>query len=97
VQIDYRLVLKDHRLVLDVVTTLGELGDDRAVPPLAAVMTVRRWLARGKTAALKRAAVQALARIATPKATAALSEAGQRGDRQVRKIVRQFGCARESG
>jgi HEAT repeat protein len=83
----------DHGLVLDTVTALGQMGDDRVVAPLAALLSARRWFARSKTDTLRRTTIQALTRIGSEAASAAVANAGQRGDRRLRRLVRQFGCA----
>lgn len=82
---------RDHPIVLDTLDALGRIRDERAVPPVAAVMHQRRWFARKRTRALKRAAVGTLVRIGTGPAIAALSQAATTGDRMLRRIVRSAG------
>lgn len=79
---------RDHAFAVEAVTSLGRLGDDRAVPALVALCGRRRWLAWKKTADLRRAALAALVRIGSPTASAALRDASERGDRALRKLVR---------
>lgn len=82
--------IRDHATVLDTIGALGLVGTDPAVPPIATVMRKRSWLARGKMRAIKESSVSALLKMASPAAAAALDEAGARGDRQLRKIVRRM-------
>ncbi|MBI4476131.1 MAG: HEAT repeat domain-containing protein [Acidobacteria bacterium] len=79
---------QDHALAIEAVTALGRLGDDRAVPTLAALLAQRRWFAWRKTAALRRAALAALLKIGSAAAQAALQSASERGDRALRRLVR---------
>jgi HEAT repeat protein len=79
---------EDHQTVLDTLGAVRELADDRAVPPVTAVMRKKRLFSRRKSRAVKQAAVEALRAIGTPRAQEALSEAEKTGDRLLRRIVR---------
>ena len=79
----------DHRTVLDALGALRQLADDRAVPPVAALMRRRRLFRRRRTRALRRAAVEVLRAMDTARAREALEEAGRDGDRMLRTIIRQ--------
>ncbi|MBI3400444.1 MAG: HEAT repeat domain-containing protein [Acidobacteria bacterium] len=77
----------DHDVVLETLDALGRVGSDTAVPALAKAAGVKGWFVRAKRTALKKASVDALVRIGTPKAKAALDNAGRTGDRLLKKIV----------
>jgi HEAT repeat protein len=79
---------EDHQTVLDALGAVRELGDERAVPPVATVMRKRRLFARRKARAVKQASVAALQAIDTPKAHQALDDAAKTGDRLLKKIIR---------
>jgi hypothetical protein len=79
----------DHQTVLDTLGAVRELGDERAVPPITTVMRRKRLFAPRKSRILKESGVEALAAIGTPKARAALEEAGRTGDRLLRRIIRK--------
>jgi HEAT repeat protein len=78
----------DHQTVVDALGAVGELADERAVPPIVSVMRKKRLFARRKSRTVKQAAVDALCGIGTPKARQALEEATRTGDRLLRRIVR---------
>ncbi len=77
----------DHGIVLETLAALGELKDDRAVPPVESLMQQRKLFARKKSLALKQASVAALANIGTDRARAALARASERGDRLLKKAA----------
>ncbi|MBI3262506.1 MAG: HEAT repeat domain-containing protein, partial [Acidobacteria bacterium] len=79
---------RDHAFALDAVAALGRMGDDRAVPVITSLLGQRRWLAWKKTTDLRRAALASLVRIGTPAASAAIRDASERGDRALRRLVR---------
>lgn len=85
---------RDYTVVIDTVDALARLEDDRAVPSLVRLMYRRRWWARRRARRLKQAAVDALVRIGSSRALAAVAEASQRGDRLLRKLAR---AARQEG
>jgi HEAT repeat protein len=78
---------KDHEVVIEAVAALGAVGSDAAVPALARVIARRALFGRRKLRALKQAGIDALARIASPAAAAAIDDAGRTGDRLLRKVV----------
>jgi len=80
----------DHPLVLDMLSALGSLQDDRAIPPVAALVPQRRWLAWGKTTRLRDTALRTLLRLGTPKARAAFDDFARTGDFFVRRMVRRL-------
>ena len=79
---------KDHEVVLETIDALGTVGTDGAVPALAALAQRRRFFSGRKLRALKDHSVDALARVKTEKATAALTEAAAHGDRYLKRIAR---------
>jgi HEAT repeat protein len=79
---------KDHVVVLETMTALGAVGSDEAVTPLTTAIQVRSFWRRGKARAIKERGVNALVRIGGDRATAALDEAAQKGDRQLKKLAR---------
>ena len=78
---------KDHEVVLEMVAALGHVASDEGVAPLAAVIARRAFFGRKRLRALKQHGVDALARIGTPAAAAALTAAATTGDRMLRKIA----------
>ena len=82
---------KDHVVVLETLTALGAVGSDDAVTPLAAAIQVRSFWRRKRARAIKERGVGALARIGTPKAKAAIEEAGNSDDRQLKSLARAAG------
>jgi hypothetical protein len=69
------------------VAALGHVASDAGVAPLAAVIGRRGFFGRKKLRALKERGVEALARIGTPAARAALSTAATQGDRMLKRIA----------
>lgn len=67
---------------------LGQLHDPRSVPALREALCRGEWWAPGRTAALRRAAAAALARIGTAESIAALSEVSSHGPRGARTAAR---------
>ena len=63
------------------------MGTDAAVQPLMALAGRRRFLGGRKLRALKETSVDALLKIGTPTAETTLREAGQTGDRALKKII----------
>jgi hypothetical protein len=78
---------KDHDVVLDTVTALGKVGTDGAVPALVTLARRKAFFGRRKLRALKEHSVDALTQLRSNAAGAALREAGQTGDRMLKKIV----------
>ena len=82
----------DHAIVLETVGALAQVGDDQAVPALAALMRKKKFLARKKARALKEQSLTALRAIKTPAATQAVAEAAKTGDRLLRKLAASGGA-----
>ena len=78
---------KDHDVVLETIDALGTVGTDGAVPILATMAQRKRFFGGRKLRALKAHSVDALARVSTEKAAAALTEAAATGDRTLRKLA----------
>ena len=80
---------EDRTVVLDTLNAVAQFGDERAVNGVTTVMRRTRWFRRATARAFKRAAVQALVAIDTAAAAAALDEGQRRGDRLLRKVIRE--------
>jgi HEAT repeat protein len=78
---------RDHVVVLDTLTALGEVGSDDAVGPIATAIRVRSFWRRKKTRAIKERGVNALAHIGSERAKAALHDAATTGDRQLKPLA----------
>jgi hypothetical protein len=79
---------KDHEVVLETIEALGTVGTDGSVAILATLAQRKRFLGGRKLRALKDRSVEALARVKTDKAMAALKDAAEHGDRYLKKIAR---------
>ena len=90
----------DHRgplgsIYLRAIEALGTLKDPEGVPALKTALYRGEWWAPRRTATLRTAAAQALARISAPEAVAALEEAAASGSRGIRAAARaQLSSAR---
>ena len=78
---------KDHDVVIETIDGLGIVGTDAAVPILVKMAQRRKFLGGKKLRALKERSVDALVRVGTAKADAALKEASQAGDRLLKRIA----------
>jgi hypothetical protein len=83
----------DHRgqlgsIYMRAIEALGALKDPEGVPALKSALYRGEWWAPRRTAALRDAAAQSLARIAAPEAIAALEEAAASGSRGIRTAAR---------
>lgn len=81
----------DHAIVLETLDALARVGDDQAVPALAALMRRKKFLARKKTRMLKERSLAALRGIRTAAATCAIQEAARTGDRVLRRLAQAGG------
>lgn len=79
----------DHPLVLETLTALAAMRDDRAIPQIAALAHKKQWLAWGKTTQLRQACLQTLSRIGTPKARQAIAELAISGDFFLKRLARK--------
>ena len=90
----------DHRgplgsIYVRAIEALGTLKDPEGVPALKTALYRGEWWAPRRTATLRAAAAQALARISAPEAVAALEEAAASGSRGIRTAARaQLSSAR---
>jgi HEAT repeat protein len=90
----------DHRgplgsIYMRAIEALGTLKDPEGVAALKTALYRGEWWAPRRTATLRAAAAQALARIAAPEAVAALEEAAASGSRGIRTAARaQLSSAR---
>ncbi len=80
---------KDHDVVLQTVDALGTVGSEAAIPTLAAMAKVKKFFGGKKLKTLKERSVDAMVRIGGTKASAAIDQLAQTGDRALKKIVAQ--------
>ena len=80
---------QDHQTVIDTLSAVGHLRDERAVPAVVTIMRRKKLFAWKKARAFKEAAVDALRAIGTARATSALEDAGRTGDWLLKRIVRE--------
>jgi HEAT repeat protein len=83
----------DHRgplgsIYMRAIEALGTLKDPEGIPALKTALYRGEWWAPRRTASLRAAAAQALARISAPEAVAALEEAAASGSRGIRTAAR---------
>jgi HEAT repeat protein len=78
-----------HALMLETLTALSAMKDDRAVAPIAAVARKKKWTAWGRTNQTRQACLQALALIGTAKAKQAIAELASSGDFFLKRMARK--------
>ena len=78
---------KDHDVVIETIDALGTVGTDAAVPILVAMAQRKRFFGGRKLRALKERSVDALARVGTATAAAALKDAATTGDGALKKLA----------
>ncbi|HUQ88038.1 MAG TPA: HEAT repeat domain-containing protein [Vicinamibacterales bacterium] len=78
----------DHPLMLEVLTALAMMRDDRAVPPIAALARKKRWVSWRKTSQTRRACLRALDKIGTAKARESIADFAKTGDFFLRRLAR---------
>lgn len=76
-------------LILDALTALSTLRDDRALPQIAALAKKKKWTAWGRTTQMRRASLQTLSRIGTPKARQAIAALATSGDFFLKRMARK--------
>jgi HEAT repeat protein len=77
----------DHEMVLETADALGAVGTDSAVAPLVALARRKKFFGGRKLRTLKQRSVDALVRVGTAQADAALREVARTGDRALKSIV----------
>lgn len=77
----------DHPLVLETLSALASIRDDRALPQVVALARQRRWLSWGKTRALRTAALRTLRRIGTAKSQRAFDDLARTGDFFLKRLA----------
>jgi len=77
----------DHSLILETLTALATLRDDRALSPIAMLARKKRWLAWGKTQQTRQACLQALSQIGTPKAKQTIADLAKTGDFFLKRLA----------
>jgi HEAT repeat protein len=83
----------DHAIVLETLGAVAVLGGDQAIPAVDRVMRKKKWFARHRLRTIKAASLDALRRIGTPAAAAAMTQAGTSGDRLLKRLARDAGRA----
>jgi len=78
----------DHDLALKILNALRIVGDERAVPAIAAAMRPTSWLRFRRARRVKRSAISVLASMHNAEARAALDEAISSGDGLLRRLAR---------
>lgn len=81
----------DHPLILDTLSALSTLRDDRALSQIAALARKKRWLAWGKTSATRQACLQTLGKIGTAKAKQTMADLAANGDFFLKRLARAAG------
>jgi HEAT repeat protein len=76
-------------LLIETLIALAAMRDDRAVSPIAALARKKKWTAWRKTTQLRRACLQALARIGSVKAKQSIAELATSGDFFLKRIARK--------
>ena len=82
---------EDHSLILDVLTALSTMRDDRALSQIAMLARKKRWLAWGRTQQTRRACLQALSKIGTPKAKQTIADLAKTGDFFLKRLAKAAG------
>jgi HEAT repeat protein len=80
---------KDHEVVLETIDALAVVGSDAAMPALVTTAKLKRFFGGKKVRRLKEHSVDAMIRIGGTKATAAMEQLAQSGDRALKKILAQ--------
>jgi HEAT repeat protein len=78
---------RDHDVVLETIDALGSVGTDAAVPFLVDISNRRKFFGGSRLRALKARSIDALVKVGTPRAAAAVKDAAHNGDRALRKIA----------
>ena len=78
----------DYPLILETLTALGTLRDDRSVTAIATLAKRRRWLSWGRTTRTRRACLQALAAIGSAKARQSIDDLAKGGDYFLRRMAK---------
>lgn len=79
----------DFPLILETLTALATIRDDRALAPIAAMARRKKWLAWGRTSQMRQACLQTLSLIATPKARQAITELATTGDFFLKRMAQK--------
>lgn len=79
----------DSPLILETLTALATMRDDRALAHITVLARKKKWLAWGRTTQTRQACLQTLARIGTPKAKQAIIELATTGDFFLKRMARK--------
>jgi HEAT repeat protein len=77
----------DHALILDTLSALSTMRDDRAVSQIARLARQKRWLSWGRTVKLRHACLNTLGSIGTPKARQAIGDLAKTGDFFLKRLA----------
>ena len=77
----------DHALILETLSALSTMRDDRAVPQISLLARKKRWLAWGKTTKMRQACLDTLGRIGTAKARQAIGDLAITGDFFLKRLA----------
>jgi hypothetical protein len=79
----------DSPLILETLSALSTLRDDRALSAIATLARKRKWLAWGRTTQTRQACLQTLSRIGTPKAKQTITELAATGDFFLKRLAQK--------
>jgi HEAT repeat protein len=79
----------DSPMILETLTALATIRDDRALPQIAALARKKQWLAWGRTTQMRQACLETLGRIGTPKAKQTMAELASSGDFFLKRMARK--------
>jgi HEAT repeat protein len=77
----------DHALVIETLSALSTMRDDRAVSQIALLARKKRWRAWGRTSSMRRACLETLGRIGTAKARQAIGDLAKTGDFFLKRLA----------
>ena len=86
----------DHALVLETLGALASIRGDGAIPQVAALARARRWLAWGKTQAVRTSALRTLRRIGSPRSQQAFDDLARTGDFFLKRLARSAAVLQEA-
>jgi HEAT repeat protein len=79
----------DSALILETLTALATMRDDRALAAIATLARKKKWLAWGRTTQTRQACLDTLARIGTAKARQTITELASTGDFFLKRMARK--------
>ena len=76
-------------LIIEALSALSTMRDDRALKQIASLAKKKKWTAWGRTTQMRRASLQALSKIGTPKAKQTIAELATSGDFFLKRMARR--------